>query len=58
MEFHIAKNILRKSIRLWGNLSCSEILLLTPRGISLYEHVSKECGLSLIKLLFMIEVEE
>ena len=57
MEFHIAKKILRKSIRLRGNLSCSEILLLTPRGISLYQHVSKECGRALGDQR-KIEVEE
>ena len=47
MKVRISKNILRKSIRLWGNLSCSEILHLSPKGVILHEGVSKECGLAL-----------
>ncbi len=47
MKVRIRKSILRESIRLWGNLSCSEILHLSPKGVILHECISRECGLAL-----------
>jgi len=48
----------KTSLILEGDIQGTRILEIGPIGIYRNISVNEECGLSLIKLLFMIEVEE